>query len=657
MAAPFGNSVFFKSGVSSMTESATVNRETLGFQTEVKQLLQLMIHSLYSNKEIFLRELISNASDACDKLRFEALNNAALYGDDSDLKIRVAFDKAARTITVSDNGVGLSRDEAITHLGTIAKSGTREFFSALTGDQAKDAHLIGQFGVGFYSSFIVADKVTVISRRAGVEADQAVKWESAGEGEYSVEAVDKASRGTDVILHLREGEDDFLNAWQLKSIIRKYSDHITLPIVMQKEEWDKDKGEQVMTDEDETVNQASALWTRGKSEISDEQYQEFYKHVAHDFEDPLCWTHARVEGKQEYTQLLYIPARAPFDLWDRNARHGIKLYVRRVFIMDDAEQLMPLYLRFVRGVVDSADLPLNVSREILQQSKDIDTIRSGCARKVLAMLEGLASSDEAADKEKYARFWAAFGAVLKEGIGEDFANKDKIAGLLRFASTHGDGDQQIVALADYIGRMKDGQEKIYYVTADSFNAARNSPHLEIFKKKGIEVLLLSDRVDEWVVGHLTEFDGKPLQSVAKGGLDLGKLEDEAEKAEAEKAAGEYKELLEKVKTALGDKVKDVRITHRLTDSPSCLVADEHDPSGNLARLLKAAGQKAPEVKPILEINPQHPAVLRLKYEEARFADWAALLFEQAQLAEGGQLDDPAGFVRRINDLMLALSGK
>ncbi|MDR2186625.1 MAG: molecular chaperone HtpG [Azonexus sp.] len=640
-----------------MTESATVNRETLGFQTEVKQLLQLMIHSLYSNKEIFLRELISNASDACDKLRFEALNNAALYGDDSDLKIRVAFDKAARTITVSDNGVGLSRDEAITHLGTIAKSGTREFFSALTGDQAKDAHLIGQFGVGFYSSFIVADKVTVISRRAGVEADQAVKWESAGEGEYSVEAVDKASRGTDVILHLREGEDDFLNAWQLKSIIRKYSDHITLPIVMQKEEWDKDKGEQVMTDEDETVNQASALWTRGKSEISDEQYQEFYKHVAHDFEDPLCWTHARVEGKQEYTQLLYIPARAPFDLWDRNARHGIKLYVRRVFIMDDAEQLMPLYLRFVRGVVDSADLPLNVSREILQQSKDIDTIRSGCARKVLAMLEGLASSDEAADKEKYARFWAAFGAVLKEGIGEDFANKDKIAGLLRFASTHGDGDQQIVALADYIGRMKDGQEKIYYVTADSFNAARNSPHLEIFKKKGIEVLLLSDRVDEWVVGHLTEFDGKPLQSVAKGGLDLGKLEDEAEKAEAEKAAGEYKELLEKVKTALGDKVKDVRITHRLTDSPSCLVADEHDPSGNLARLLKAAGQKAPEVKPILEINPQHPAVLRLKYEEARFADWAALLFEQAQLAEGGQLDDPAGFVRRINDLMLALSGK
>ncbi len=638
-----------------MSESATANRETLGFQTEVKQLLHLMIHSLYSNKEIFLRELVSNASDACDKLRFEALNNAALYGDDSELKIRVAFDKGARTVTISDNGIGLSRDEAVAHLGTIAKSGTKEFFSALTGDQAKDAHLIGQFGVGFYSSFIVADKVTVISRRAGVEANQAVRWESAGEGEYTVEMVEKTGRGTDVVLHLRDGEDDFLNGWKLKSIIRKYSDHITLPIIMKKEEW-KD-GEQVVTEEDETVNQANALWVRSKSDITDEQYTEFYKHVAHDFEDPLCWTHARVEGKQEYTQLLYIPARAPFDMWDRNARHGIKLYVRRVFIMDDAEQLMPLYLRFVRGVVDSADLPLNVSREILQQSKDIDNIRSGCTRKVLSMLEGLANSDEAADKEKYAKFWEAFGAVLKEGVGEDHANKDKIAGLIRFASTHGDGDKQIVSLADYIARMKDGQEKIYYVTADSFNAARNSPHLEIFKKKGIEVLLLSDRVDEWVVGHLTEFEGKQLQSVAKGGLDLGKLEDEAEKQEAEKAADEYKDLLEKVKTALGDKVKDVRVTYRLTDSPSCLVSDEHDPSGNLARLLKAAGQKAPDIKPILEINPQHPAVMRLKYEEARFDDWAALLFEQATLAEGGQLDDPAGFVKRINDLMMALSAK
>ncbi len=634
-----------------MSESAATaqNRETLGFQAEVKQLLHLMIHSLYSNKEIFLRELISNASDACDKLRFEALNNSALYGDDSELKIRIAFDKAARTITISDNGIGLSREEAIAHLGTIAKSGTREFFSSLTGDQAKDAHLIGQFGVGFYSSFIVADKVTVVSRRAGLEASQAVKWESGGEGDYSVEVVEKAGRGTDVILHLREGEDEFLGGWKLKSIIRKYSDHITLPIVMKKEEW-KD-GEQVLTDEDETVNQANALWARSKSDITEEQYKEFYKHVAHDFEDPLTWTHARVEGKQEYTQLLYIPARAPFDLWDRNARHGIKLYVRRVFIMDDAEQLMPLYLRFVRGVVDSADLPLNVSREILQQSKDIDGIRHGCTRKVLSMLEDLAENDA----EKYAKFWEAFGAVLKEGVGEDFANKEKIAGLLRFASTNGDTPAQIVSLKDYIGRMKEGQEKIYYVTADSFNAAKNSPHLEIFRKKGIEVLLLSDRVDEWVVGHLTEFEGKQLQSVAKGGLDLGKLEDEAEKQEAEKAADEYKELIDKVKGALGERVKDVRVTHRLTDSPSCLVSDEHDPSGNLARLLKAAGQKAPDIKPILEINPHHPAVQRLKYEESRFADWANLLFEQATLAEGGQLDDPAGFVKRINDLMLALS--
>ncbi|HXE39044.1 MAG TPA: molecular chaperone HtpG, partial [Azonexus sp.] len=448
-------------------------------------------------------------------------------------------------------------------------------------------------------------------------------------------------------------EDEFLSAWKLKSIIRKYSDHITLPIVMKKEEWNQEKGEQVITDEDETVNQANALWVRSKSDITDEQYKEFYKHVAHDFEDPLAWTHARVEGKQEYTQLLYIPARAPFDLWDRNARHGIKLYVRRVFIMDDAEQLMPLYMRFVRGVVDSSDLPLNVSREILQQSKDIDGIRSGCTRKVLGMLEDLAEND----KEKYATFWGAFGAVLKEGVGEDFANKEKIAGLIRFASTHNDTPDQTVSLADYIGRMKEGQEKIYFVTADTFNAAKNSPHLEIFRKKGIEVLLLSDRVDEWVVGHLTEFDGKHLQSVAKGGLDLGKLEDEAEKKEAEKAADEYKELLEKVKTSLGDKVKDVRVTYRLTDSPSCLVSDEHDPSGNLARLLKAAGQNAPATKPILEINPHHPAVMRLKYEENRFDDWAALLFEQAMLAEGGQLDDPAGFVKRINDLMMALSGK
>jgi molecular chaperone HtpG len=633
------------------------NKETLGFQAEVKQLLHLMIHSLYSNKEIFLRELVSNASDACDRLRFEALNNAGLYGDDSELKIRLSFDKAARTLTISDNGIGLTRDEAVEHLGTIAKSGTREFFSALTGDQAKDAHLIGQFGVGFYSSYIVADQVTVISRRAGVEANQAVKWESAGEGEFTVEMVDKATRGTEVTLHLREGEDEFLSGWKLRQTVRKYSDHITLPILMNKEKWDEDKKEQVATDEDETVNQASALWARPKSEISDEQYKEFYKHVAHDFEDPLAYVHAKVEGKQEYTQLLYIPQRAPFDLFDRNARHGIKLYVRRVFIMDDAEQLMPLYLRFVRGVVDSNNLPLNVSREILQESRDIETIRGGCVKKVLGMLESLADSEEAEDKEKYVKFWKEFGRVLKEGTGEDFANKERIAKLLRFASTHTDTTEESVSLADYVARMKEGQEKIYYVTAETFTAAKNSPHLEIFRKKGIEVLLLSDRVDEWVTGNLTEFDGRHLQSVAKGGLDLGKLEDEAEKKEAEQAADEYKDLLDKVKTTLGDKVKDVRVTWRLTDSPSCLVSDEHDVSGNLARILKAAGQKAPDAKPILEINPKHPAVQRLKYEESRFDDWANLLLEQATLAEGGSLEDPAGFVKRINELMLALSAR
>ena len=631
------------------------NKETLGFQAEVKQLLNLMIHSLYSNKEIFLRELVSNASDACDKLRFEALNNVGLYGDDSDLKIRVSFDKAARTITISDNGIGLSRDEAVEHLGTIAKSGTREFFSALTGDQAKDAHLIGQFGVGFYSSYIVADKVSVVSRRAGVEAGQAVKWESAGEGEFTVEMVEKAGRGTDVTLHLREGEDEFLSSWKLRQTIRKYSDHITLPIIMKKEQWDEEKKEQVVTDEDETVNQASALWARPKSEINDEQYKEFYKHVAHDFEDPLAYVHAKVEGKQEYTQLLYIPQRAPFDMWDRNARHGVKLYVRRVFIMDDAEQLMPVYMRFVRGIVDSNNLPLNVSREILQESRDIETIRGGCVKKVLGLLEGMADSEDAAEKEKYAAFWKEFGRVLKEGTGEDHANKDRIAKLLRFASTHADTPDEVVSLADYVARMKEGQEKIYYVTAETFTAAKNSPHLEIFRKKGIEVLLLSERVDEWVTGNLTEFDGKQLQSVAKGGLDLGKLEDSADKEETEKAADEYKELLEKIKATLGEKVKDVRVTHRLTDSPSCLVADEHDLGGNLARILKAAGQSAPESKPILEVNPKHPAVQRLKYEESRFDDWANLLLEQATLAEGGSLDDPAGFVKRINDLMLALS--
>ena len=638
------------------TQTAQPSRETLGFQTEVKQLLQLMIHSLYSNREIFLRELISNASDACDKLRFEALHNAGLFEGDSDFKIRVAFDKEARTLTISDNGVGMSREEVITNLGTIAKSGTREFFSQLSGDQQKDASLIGQFGVGFYSSFIVADRVTVLTRRAGADPNQGVRWESEGAGEFSIEMADRAARGTEITLHLKEGQDDLLSSWKLKSIIRKYSDHIVQPIVMRGEKWDDEKKEQVATDEDETVNQASALWARSKNDITEEQYKEFYKHVGHDFEDPLTWTHARVEGKTEYTQLLYVPARAPFDLWDRNARHGVKLYVRRVFIMDDAEQLMPLYLRFVRGVVDSNDLPLNISREILQESKDIESIRNGCTKKVLGMLADLANSEDAAEKEKYAKFWGEFGKVLKEGMGEDYANKDRIAALLRFASTQADTTDETVSLADYIGRMKPEQEKIYYVTAETFNAAKNSPHLEVFRKKGIEVILLSDRVDEWVVSHLTEFEGKPLVSVAKGGLDLGKLEDEAEKKEQESAAGEFRDLTEKIGKSLGERVKEVRVTHRLTDSPACLVADEHDVSGNLARILKAAGQKAPPSKPILEINPHHPVVLRLKYEEKRFDDWAAVLFEQALLAEGGQLDDPATFVKRMNQLMLEMSG-
>lgn len=631
------------------TASADQKRETLGFQAEVKQLLHLMIHSLYSNREIFLRELISNAADACDKLRFESLHNAALLEDGGEFKIRVGYDKEARTITVSDNGIGMNRDEVIANLGTIAKSGTREFFARLTGDQQKDAHLIGQFGVGFYSSFIVADKVTVRTRRAGERPDQGVEWVSDGGGEFTVAMIERPERGTEITLHLREGQDDLLSAWKLKSIIRKYSDHIVQPIVMKKEEW-KD-GKEVVTDEDETVNQASALWAKPKSEISEDDYKAFYKHVGHDYEDPLAWVHAKVEGKQEYTQLLYIPARAPFDLWDRHVRHGIKLYVRRVFIMDDAEQLMPLYLRFVRGVVDSADLPLNVSREILQESKDIEAIRKGCTAKVLGLLTDMAEND----KEKYTKFWGEFGRVLKEGIGEDFANKEKIARLLRFASTHTDTPDETVSLADYVGRMKPGQEKIYYVTAETFNAAKNSPHLEVFRKKGIEVLLLSDRVDEWVVSHLTEFEGKELVSVAKGGLDLGKLEDEAEKKEQEKEASEFKELTEKIAKSLGERVKEVRVTHRLTDSPACLVADVHDVSGNLARILRAAGQKAPLSKPILEINPKHPVVLRLKYEEQKFDDWSAVLFDQALLAEGGQLDDPASFVKRINDLMLSMS--
>ena len=635
------------------TGGAAPGRETLGFQAEVKELLQLMIHSLYSHPEIFLRELVSNASDAADKLRFEALAHPDYYESDPDLSIRVAFDKDARTITVSDNGIGMSHDEVIANIGTIAKSGTREFFATLTGDAAKDARLIGQFGVGFYSSFIVADRVTLVTRRAGRPAAEGVRWDSNGEGEYTIEAVERAARGTEITLHLREAHDEFLSRWKLASIIRKYSDHIALPILMKKEAWDEEAKAYKDTAEDETVNQASALWARPKQDISVEQYQEFYKHVAHDNEPPLAWAHAKVEGRTEYTQLLYVPSRAPFDLFDRDHRRGLKLYVRRVFIMDDAEALLPGYLRFVRGVVDSNDLPLNVSREILQESRDVEAIRSGCVKRVLSLLEDLAQNE----KEKYATFWTTFGRVLKEGFAEDPAAGEKLAKLLRFASTAGNGDAQEVALADYVARMKEGQAAIYYVTAESHAAAANSPHLEIFRKKGIEVLLLSDRIDEWVAAGLHEFEGKPLTSVAKGALDLGALADAEEKAQQDKEADELKPLLARLSAALGEKVKEVRVTFRLTDSPACLVVGEGDVSGNLERLLKSVGQKAPTVVPILEVNPHHPLVQRLAAEtDERLGDWAALLFDQALLAEGGHLDDPAGFVRRVNALMLRLAG-
>jgi len=632
--------------------TANARKETLGFQAEVKQLLQLMIHSLYSNKEIFLRELISNASDASDKLRFEALTDKGLLEGDAELKIRVAFDPDARTVTISDNGIGMSREEVIANVGTIARSGTREFLTKLTGDAAKDANLIGQFGVGFYSSFVVADKVTLVTRRAGLAAELGVRWESDGGGEYSLETVNKAERGTEVTLHLREGEDEFLDGTRLRAILRKYSDHITLPILMKEEEWDKDSGKYRTTGKDETVNQASALWARSKNDISDEQYVEFYKHVAHDFEAPLVWSHNKVEGRKEYTQLLYIPARAPFDLWDREHRRGIKLYVKRVFIMDDADNLMPHYLRFVRGVIDSGDLPLNVSREILQESKDIETIRAASVKRVLSMIEELAENQ----KEKFATFWQQFGRVFKEGIGEDQTNRDRIAKLLRFASTLKDTADEEVSLADYVSRMKPEQDKIYYVTAESFVAAKASPHLEVLRKKGVEVLLLSERVDEWMMSFLTEFDGKPLQSVARGALDLGKLEDEAEKKAQTEAAEQHRALTERIGKALGEKVKEVRVTLRLTESPACLVADENDMTAGLQRMLKAAGQKVPMAKPILEINAGHPLVQRLQAEadESRFIDFAGVLFDQSLLAEGGQLEDPAGFVKRLNQLMLAL---
>ncbi|MDV2117662.1 molecular chaperone HtpG [Alcaligenes faecalis] len=634
-----------------MSQTDTANTsETLGFQAEVKQLLHLMIHSLYSNKEIFLRELVSNASDACDKLRFEAIDNPALLEGDPEMRIRVEFDKEQRTITIADNGIGMSRDEAIANLGTIARSGTKEFFSQLTGDKQKDTQLIGQFGVGFYSSFIVADQVSVLTRRAG-EDQEAVLWESSGEGEFTIAAAEKAERGTTITLHLREGEDDFLDGWRLRNVLRRYSDHISLPVQMRKEEWDEEKQQQVKQDEWESVNQASALWTRSKSEITDEQYQEFYKHIAHDYENPLAWTHNRVEGRSEYTQLLFVPKQAPFDLWDRDARRGVKLYVKRVFIMDDADQLLPAYLRFVRGVIDSADLPLNVSREILQESRDVRAIREGSAKRILSLLEDLAENQP----EQYAEFWNQFGQVLKEGAGEDMGNQARIAALLRFASTNQEGSAQTVSLNDYIGRMKEGQDKIYYVTADTFAAASNSPHLEVFRKKGIEVLLMSDRVDEWMLSYLREFEGKQLVSVAKGGLDLDSLADEEEKKHQAEVAETFKPLVERLQTTLGEKVKEVRITARLVDSPACVVVDANELSPHLLRMLQAAGQEAPEVKPILEINPEHALITKVQAaDDEAFGEWAQLLLEQAMLAEGAALQDPASFVKRVNRLLLNL---
>jgi molecular chaperone HtpG len=623
--------------------SADVKQETLGFQTEVRQLLDLVVHSLYSNKEIFLRELVSNASDACDKLRFESLSNDGLYEGESDLKIEVDFSKDQNTVTIRDNGVGMSRQEVIEHIGTIAKSGTSEFFKALTGDQQKDSQLIGQFGVGFYSAFIVADKVTLTTRRAGLPAEEGVRWESDGKGEFTIQNVPRKLRGTEIVLHLKDDEKEFAESYRLRHIIHKYSDHITFPIWMPKE------GDATGY---ETVNKATALWARPKKDITDEEYNEFYKHVGHDFEPPMARVHSKVEGKLEYTLLLYIPSRPPFDLWDRERRHGIKLYVRRVFIMDDAEQLLPAYLRFVRGVVDSNDLPLNVSREILQRHKEIDGIRSGVVNKVLNLLEDLAKDEP----EKYADFWGKFGRVIKEGVVEDYANRERIAKLLRFPSTS--SDTPSVSLTDYVARMKPEQKEIFYLTGDSLAAVKSSPHLEIFRKRSVEVLLLHEPIDEWLVGHLNEFDGKPLHSAAKGELDLGKLEDEGEKAKLKEAKGEFETLLNKIKELLDAQVKEVRLTHRLTESPACLVADEHDMGGHMERLLRAAGQEVTASKRILEVNPDHPLVQRLKgaTEDPQFADWALILYDQALLSEGGKLDDPAAFVRRLNTMFLQMAG-
>lgn len=626
-----------------------MSKHTHAFQAEVKQILHLVTHSLYSNKEIFLRELVSNASDACDKLRFEALDKPELYEDQPTLQIQLLVDAEAKTLTIRDNGVGMSAEEAALHLGTIAKSGTREFMAALDGEKKKDASLIGQFGVGFYSGFIVADRITVESRRAGLPASEGVRWSSEGTGEYDLETIDKPTRGTDVILHLRDEEAEFLAAWKLRSIISKYSDHISLPILMRKEEWDQEAAKYVAKDEWETVNKAAALWARPKSDVTDAEYQEFYKQLSYDQAPPLAYTHNRVEGRSEYTQLLYIPAKAPYDLWNRDKRGGVKLYVKRVFIMDDAEALMPVYLRFVKGVIDSADLPLNVSRELLQESRDVKAIREGSTKRVLSMLESLADSESADDQAKYMSFWKEFGAVLKEGIGEDHQNQERLAKLFRFASTHAD---EGVSLADYVKRMKEGQEAIYVITADSLAAAKSSPQLEIFRKKGLEVLLLTDRVDEWLLSHLHEFEGHGLQSVAKGAFDLGKLQDEEEKKQAEAAAESFKPVLEKLKEALKDRAKDVRVTTRLVDSPACIVVEEGDMSAHLARLLKQAGQDAPVAKPILEVNPEHALVKRLD-GDPRFDDLAQILFDQALLAEGGQLENPAAYVQRVTKLLAA----
>ena len=630
-------------------------KETHGFQTEVKQLLQLMIHSLYSNKEIFLRELISNASDAAEKLRFEALSDGSLYENDGDLRIRVSFDQDAKTLTIDDNGIGMTRDEVVENLGTIAKSGTANFLQNLTGDQTKDSQLIGQFGVGFYASFIVADKVDVFTRRAGVEAAEGVHWSSAGEGEFEIATIEKAERGTRIVLHLKEGEEGFADGWKLRQLVRQFSDHISLPVIMEKEimPTEEDGEEAEVKIEDETVNSATALWTRNKSDIKDEEYQEFYKHISHDFADSLTWAHNRVEGNLEYTSLLYLPERAPFDLWNRDAPKGLKLYIQRVFIMDEAEQFLPLYLRFIKGVVDSNNLSLNVSREILQKDPNVDKLRSALTKRVLDMLAKLAKKDE----EKYASFWKEFGGVLKEGPAEDQANREKILKLMRFASTHNDNADQNVSLDDYISRMKEGQEKIYYVVADSYNTAKNSPHLEIFRKKGIEVLLLSDRIDEWMMSQVFDFDGKGFQDVVKGQLDLGDAESEEEKKEQEEAAKELEGLVERLTSVLESKVAEVRVTHRLTDSPACLVIGDYDMGAQMRKIMEAAGQAVPDSKPTFEVNPQHPLIQKLDQEadEDRFADLAEIIFDQAGLAAGDQLDDPAAYVARLNKLLLELS--